>query len=214
MLLWRLFVRQKTSGRSALWKWLFLLLLACNLAFVAVLGSRLLQVREPDSYKLAVKPDKSIKLGTFVTNKDQLNKVVQHYLKPYQTDEMTYKLYTSSSTILFEGKYKVLGYEVPLYVYFEPYRLENGAVQLKLSSLSAGTLPLPEKDILVYIKKAYDLPKMVKVVPKESSIFINLPELDNEQGIYLEAVSIDLVNDNIAFDIYQKTAKIKEIAKK
>lgn len=200
---------QRTTGRFSLWKWLFLLLLAANLAFVGVIASRLLQVREPESYKLAVAEQKAIKIGSFVTTKEQLNQTVQFYLKPYQSDAMSYKLYTASSSILFEGKYKVLGYEVPLYVYFEPYRLENGAVQLKLLSLSAGTLPLPEKDILLYIKKSYDLPKMVKVVPKESSIFIQLPELDNPNGIYLEATSIDLVNDYIAFDIYQKTTKSK-----
>ncbi|MGT2865981.1 YpmS family protein [Streptococcus fryi] len=197
-------MKQRNNGKKSLWKWLFLLLLAINMAFVAVLASRLIEVREPETEQIKAPDKKAIKIGSFVTNKALLNETVATYLKPYQSKEMTYKLYAASTTILFEGKYNLLGYDVPLYVYFEPYRLENGAVQLKLTSLSAGTLPLPEKDVLVFIKKSYDLPKIVKVVPKDRSIIINLQDLTNEAGIYLEATSLDLINDNITFDIYKK----------
>lgn len=199
---------QKKVGKSSLWKWLFLILLAFNLAFLGIIASRLLQIREPEIHQIKEKKQKAIKLGTFVTDKEQLNETIRLYLKPYQSESTTYKVYTASSRMLFEGKYKVLGYEVPLYIYFEPYRLESGAVQLKLSSLSAGTLPLPEKDILLYIKRNYDLPKIVEIVPKESSIVIHLQDLENEAGIYLEANKIDLVGDQISFDIYQKTSNI------
>lgn len=47
---------------------------------------------------------------------------------------MSYKFYATSSSILFEGTYQLLGYEVPLYIYFQPHRLENGAVQLQVIS--------------------------------------------------------------------------------
>lgn len=200
---------QKKIGKSSLWKWLFLLLLAFNLSFLGVIASRLLQLREPEIHQIKETKQKAIKLGTFVTDKEQLNETIRWYLKPYQSKSMTYKIYTASSSMLFEGKYRVLGYDIPLYIYFEPYRLENGSVQLKLSSLSAGTLPLPEKDILLYIKKNYDLPKIVEIIPKDSSIIIRLQDLENEAGIYLEANKIDLVGDYISFDIYQKTSDIK-----
>ena len=62
-------MKQKKTGKLNIWKWLFLLLLAINLAFVSVLGSRLLQVREPDSYKLETQEQKAIKIGSFETNK-------------------------------------------------------------------------------------------------------------------------------------------------
>ena len=94
-----------------------------NLAFVGVVASRLLQVREPATENISNNQKKSIKVGTFSTNIEQLNDTVAAYLKDYQTKKMSYNVYATSSEIMFEGKYTLLGYEVPLYIYFQPSRL-------------------------------------------------------------------------------------------
>lgn len=198
-------MKQRIIGkRINIWKWLCLLILAINLAFIGVVASRIIQIREPEAENIATKTKGGIKIGTFSTTKEQLNKTVLSYLEDYQKKGMTYKLYATSSQILFEGTYTLLGYEVPLYVYFQPSRLENGAVQLKVTSFSVGTLPLPEDQVLKYIKSSYDLPKFVKIQPNQSTITINVQNLDNEEGIYLKAQTINLVNDDISFDIYKK----------
>lgn len=186
------------------WKWAFLLLLAFNTAFLAVIGSRIIQIREPKSELINQKAAKNIKIGTLTTTKEQLNEAVVSYLKDFQTKKMTYKVYATSSTILFEGIYQLLGYEVPLYIYFQPHRLTNGAIQLQVLSFSVGTLSLPEKDVLQYLKSSYKLPKFVEVLPKQSAIIINLQQLENDANIYLKAQKIDLVKDDIRFDIYKK----------
>lgn len=199
-------MKQRIIGKKInIWKWLCLLILAINLAFVGVVASRIIQIREPEAENIATKTKGGIKIGTFSTTKEQLNKTVVSYLEDYQKKGMTYKLYATSSQILFEGTYILLGYEVPLYVYFQPSRLENGAVQLKVTSFSVGTLPLPEDQVLKYIKSSYDLPKFVKIQPNQSTITINVQNLDNEEGIYLKAQTINLVNDDISFDIYKKS---------
>lgn len=197
-------MKQNLSGKINWWKWGLLLLLAINVAFVGVVASRLIQVREPSAETLKTTTAKSVKVGTFTTNKEQLNDTVATYLKDYQSKKFTYKVYAASSSILFEGSYELLGYEVPLYVYFEPNRLENGAVQLKVTSFSVGTLPLPELEVLQYIKSSYDLPDFVTISPKKSTITINLQSMKNDAGIYLKATTIDLVNDNFSFDIFKK----------
>ncbi|MCI7677885.1 MAG: YpmS family protein [Streptococcus orisratti] len=199
-------MKQRIIGKKInIWKWLCLLILAINLAFVGVVASRIIQIREPEAENIATKTKGGIKIGTFSTTKEQLNETVVSYLEDYQKKGMTYKLYATSSQILFEGTYTLLGYEVPLYVYFQPSRLENGAVQLKVTSFSVGTLPLPEDQVLKYIKSSYDLPKFVKIQPNQSTITINVQNLDNEEGIYLKAQTINLVNDDISFDIYKKS---------
>ncbi|MDY5634818.1 MAG: DUF2140 family protein [Streptococcus orisratti] len=199
-------MKQRIIGKKInIWKWLCLLILAINLAFIGVVASRIIQIREPEAENIATKTKGGIKIGTFSTTKEQLNKTVVSYLEDYQKKGMTYKLYATSSQILFEGTYTLLGYEVPLYVYFQPSRLENGAVQLKVTSFSVGTLPLPEDQVLKYIKSSYDLPKFVKIQPNQSTITINVQNLDNEEGIYLKAQTINLVNDDISFDIYKKS---------
>lgn len=186
------------------WKLGFLLILSLNVAFFGVLASRLIQVREPETQVTSSSSEEDIKVGTISTTKDQFNQALASYLEDYQTDTMSYSVYATSSAILFEGTYTFLGYEIPLYIYFQPSRLESGAIQLTIASISAGTLTLPEDDVLSYIASSYDLPEFVEVLPDDSKIVINLQDIKNDVDIYLKATTIDLVNDNFSFDIYKK----------
>ena len=171
-------MKLKTNGtKTNWWKWACLLILAINVAFVGVIASRLIQVREPAAQTITSKKAKSVKVGT---------------------------VYATSSAILFEGTYTFLGYEVPLYIYFQPSRLESGAIQLKITSFSVGTLTLPESEVLKYLKSSVDLPNFVEVLPKESVININIQNIKNDAGIFLKATTIDLVGDRFNFDIYKK----------
>lgn len=186
-----------------LWKWLFLLLLAINIGFVSVIGSRLLEIREPYVSEIVENKEDAIKIGTFVTDREQVNDTISAFLSEYQSKELTYTIYATEDKVLFEGKYKLLGYNVPLYVYFTPSTLKSGAIQLKVTSFSVGSLPLPQKTVLKYIKSTYDLPEIIEVVPKESIININVQDLENKLGVYLKATNIDLVGDQIQFDIFK-----------
>lgn len=198
-------MKQKKIGQKInWWKWLFLGLLAINIGLLLTLASRLITLREPDAQTVNVKVPKSFSIGTFSTDKDKLNQTILTYLKPYQTSQMTYKLYAANDTVMFEGTYRLFDYDIPLYVYFEPYRLEDGAVQLQVTSFSVGTLPLPQKEVLQYIKSSYDLPDIVKVEPNQSTITIQLQKLKNPNGIFIKAKQIDLLNDDIRFEIYKK----------
>ena len=195
---------KKNGKKINWWKWGFLLILAINIAFVGVIASRLIQVREPAAENVSSKQTDSVKVGTFSTNREQLNETVAAYLEDYQTDQMSYTVYATSSAIMFEGTYTLLGYEVPLYIYFQPSRLDSGAVQLKITSFSVGTLSLPKSEVLKYIKSSYKLPSFVEVLPDESAININIQNLENDADIYLEATTIDLVGGQFNFDIYKK----------
>lgn len=190
------------------WKLAFILLLAGQLAFISVIASRLIEVREPVTESVATNSkSKNISIGTITTTKEQLNATLAAYLSDMKSKNLTFKFYASSTTMLFEGKYTLLGYEVPLYVYFEPYVSENGAVQLKLTSFSAGTLSLPEGEVLKYLRKAYKLPEFVTVDTENSLITIDLTKLKNKQNIFVKAKKIDLKNDVITFEIYKKNRK-------
>ena len=108
-------MKLKTNGtKTNWWKWACLLILAINVAFVGVIASRLIQVREPAAQTITSKKAKSVKVGTVSTTREQLNNTVASYLKDYQTKNSSYNVYATSSAILFEGTYTFLGYEVPL----------------------------------------------------------------------------------------------------
>ena len=196
----------KNGTKTNWWKWGFLLILAINVAFVGVIASRLIQVREPAAQSISSKKDDNVKVGTISTTREQLNDTVASYLKEYQTKKTSYSVYATSSAIMFEGTYTFLGYEVPLYIYFQPSRLESGAIQLKITSFSVGTLTLPESEVLKYLKSSINLPDFVEVLPKESVININIQDIKNDADIFLKATTIDLVGDQFNFDIYKKNS--------
>ncbi|MBJ8349661.1 YpmS family protein [Streptococcus zalophi] len=201
-------MKQETDGKLRnYWKYGFLILLALNLSFIGVIASRVLQDREPEKRAVSIQTTDDFKIGQISTTKDQLNKTLTAYLKDYQTSDLTYNIYIRSQSILFEGTYKILGYDVPLYVYFEPYKLSSGAIQLKITSISAGTLPLPEKDVLKYINNTYDIPEFVEILPDEATINVNIQSMIIDNKIYLKAAALDLINDTINFDIYKKIIK-------
>ena len=79
-------MKLKTNGtKTNWWKWACLLILAINVAFVGVIASRLIQVREPAAQTITSKKAKSVKVGTVSTTREQLNNTVASYLKDYQT---------------------------------------------------------------------------------------------------------------------------------
>lgn len=196
-------MKQKTNGNNNIWKWLFLLLVAAILGLGLVLAGRMLTYRE-DTSQIKVAEGKETKIGTFTTTRDQLNDTVATYLEDYQSKDFSYKLYASNQQVLFEGEYAILGQKIPLYIYFQPSKLEDGSVLLTVSEISAGTLNLPKAEILNYLKKNYKLPDFISIDAKNATILIQLSAMKNDLDIYVKANTIDLYNDQIIFDIYRK----------
>ena len=97
-----------------------------------------------------------------------------------------------------------LGKDYPLYIYFQPSKLENGNILLTVKDFSVGTFQIPQRMVLQLLSKNKNIPKFVQISPKQSTITIVLPEIDNDFGIYVKANTIDLYNDKIVFDLYQK----------
>lgn len=197
-------MKHKKTGKINWWKWLFLFLLALNLSLVGVLASRLLTTGVDSQQTSQTETKSTIQVGSFSTTREQLTQTINSYLKSYQSKGTTFQVVIDSENIIFQGTYSLLGYEIPLYVYFEPYSLSTGAVQLKVTSVSAGNLALPESDILRYIKSSYDLPSFVQVLPDKSAINVNLQNLNQETDFSLKARQIDLLNDQFIFDIFKK----------
>ena len=51
--------------------------------------------------------------------------------------------------------------------------------------------------VLQLLSKNKNIPKFVQISPKQSTITIVLPEIDNDFGIYVKANTIDPYNDKI-----------------
>ncbi|HEM5207561.1 TPA: YpmS family protein [Streptococcus suis] len=196
-------MRLRKAGNLNIWKWLFLAQLALLIGCGIVLYTRIQTDRE-DLTKLVQTSGEDTKVGTFSTNREQLNQTITNYLKEYQTEEFSYQLFVTSQQVVFEGSYQVFGVTIPLYIYFQPSKMEDGSILLRITEISVGSLSLPKAEVLAYLQKNYKLPAFVKIDSEQAQVQVQLTELKNKLGLYGKANTIDLYNDQFIVDIYRK----------
>ncbi|MDR1605634.1 MAG: YpmS family protein [Streptococcaceae bacterium] len=185
------------------WKYLFLLILAFNIAIVAVVGFRITQHRDQAVLDKVSQVKGATKLAAVSTTTEQLNTLINKYLTKSQNDKMSYKFYLADKAVL-EGSYQLFDTEIPLYVYFEPYALKDGSVELKVSSISIGTLGLPTKTVLNYIKGTYNLPSFVTIKADDQELLIDLSKIEIAKDTFFQADKLDLKNGQFVFNLMQK----------
>ncbi|CYU53818.1 YpmS family protein [Streptococcus suis] len=196
-------MRPRKAGNLNIWKWLFLAQLALLIGCGIVLYTRIQTDRE-DLTKLVQTSTEDTKVGTFSTNREQLNQTLTNYLKEYQTEEFSYQLFVTSQQVVFEGSYQIFGVTIPLYIYFQPSKTEDGSILLRITEISVGSLSLPKAEVLAYLQKNYKLPAFVKIDSEQAQVQVQLTELKNKFGLYGKANTIDLYNDQFIVDIYRK----------
>ncbi|HEL2475399.1 TPA: YpmS family protein [Streptococcus suis] len=196
-------MRPRKAGNLNIWKWLFLAQLALLIGCGIVLYTRIQTDRE-DLTKLVQTSGEDTKVGTFSTNREQLNQTLTNYLKEYQTEEFSYQLFVTSQQVVFEGSYQIFGVTIPLYIYFQPSKMEDGSILLRIIEISVGSLSLPKAEVLAYLQKNYKLPAFVKIDSEQAQVQVQLTELKNKFGLYGKANTIDLYNDQFIVDIYRK----------
>ncbi|CYW68848.1 TPA: YpmS family protein [Streptococcus suis] len=196
-------MRPRKAGNLNIWKWLFLAQLALLIGCGIVLYTRIQTDRE-DLTKLVQTSGEDTKVGTFSTNREQLNQTITNYLKEYQTEEFSYQLFITSQQVVFEGSYQIFGVTIPLYIYFQPSKMEDGSILLRITEISVGSLSLPKAEVLAYLQKNYKLPAFVKIDSEQAQVQVQLTELKNKLGLYGKANTIDLYNDQFIVDIYRK----------
>ncbi|MBO4110021.1 YpmS family protein [Streptococcus suis] len=196
-------MRPRKAGNLNIWKWLFLAQLALLIGCGIVLYTRIQTDRE-DLTKFVQTSTEDTKVGTFSTNREQLNQTLTNYLKDYQTEEFSYQLFVTSQQVVFEGSYQIFGVTIPLYIYFQPSKMEDGSILLRIIEISAGSLSLPKAEVSAYLQKNYKLPAFVKIDSEQAQVQVQLTELNNKFGLYGKANTIDLYNDQFIVDIYRK----------
>ena len=95
---------------SKVWKWLFLGLLALNLALISVVTVRIMTPVEMSPVSL---PKGAAKIGKYSMSKEELDASLRGFAQDYSTDKMRFKVKVTNSKIVFESNYKVLGHAVP-----------------------------------------------------------------------------------------------------
>ena len=173
----------------------------------AVLVVRINSKREPE---LATKNTGVVsKESTFQVQltKSQTNELLNYYLNEFQKDSKVKYSFVLENQALLQGTFPFMGHDLIFYLYFEPTVTDGGNVQLKAKSISIGTLSLPISELMKYVKTQFKLPAWVIVNSKDEIIELHLNEFQLKGGMYLGAEKIDLLGDEIKFNVFLPTKK-------
>ncbi|QCI86460.1 DUF2140 family protein [Vagococcus zengguangii] len=184
------------------WKLAFLGLLAAIIGGIIFIGVRLSDTREV-AYKEQVEEVVFEDKPSFqlVSNKEDLNRIINHYLTKYLSNKsVNYEFYLENQALL-NGTFKLLGFPVEFYLYFEPFVMSDGNVMLEAKSVSIGSLNLPMTQVLKQVAKM-DLPEWVEVKSKEEQVILHLNQLEIEDDIRIKADKINLIDDDIRLSVY------------
>ncbi|EOT42818.1 MULTISPECIES: YpmS family protein [Enterococcus] len=193
------FTIKKMNG----WKIAFLVLTAFIIGSGIFLGTRIFSNREPNYSKSAKVSDKQgQEVTTISMNKSQLNTLIDYYLTDFQKDSSVKYQFALENEAMLSGETKVLNFPVQFYLYFDPYVMENGNIQLRAKSMSIGTLGLPIEEVMKLVKRGYDFPDWIDVTPKDKSITLRLDQFQLPTGLFVKAKKINLIDDEIQVGLY------------
>lgn len=182
------------------WKYSFIVLLALIIGTVGFVGYNVSAPQTP-----AVKTEKVIKAdSTFEIQmqKKQINSLVAYYLQNYLQDSKIKYQFTLGQQAILSGQFKFLGFPVEFNLFFQPYVVENGDVQLKAKQLAVGQLKVPMSFVFNYIQRQYKFPKWVVLNAKKNTITLRLNEFKLDNGIQVTAKHINLKQDKIDLSVY------------
>ncbi len=185
------------------WMVAFFVLLGVVVGSGIVVASRILEPREvltSNSAKLVERDGSPV--VTIESTKQQVNELIAFYLQDYSEKSGLDYTFTLENQALLNGQFKVLGMPVNFYLYFDPYVMENGNVQLKAKSLSIGTLGVPIKEVMKLVKRSYKLPSWIEIKPSDGTVLIRLDQFRMQNGLFIKAEKIDLVDDEIKASLY------------
>lgn len=185
------------------WKVAFFALIAIVIGSGIFLFTRITEKRELVQAEIPALVDRE---GSPVlnirSNKEQINALIAFYLDEYQKDSDVQYDFVLENEALLTGEFKILGFPVTFYLYFDPYVMDNGNVQLKATSLSIGTLGVPINEVMKMIQRNQSLPEWIEIDPKEETVMIRLDQFRMQNGLFIKADKINLIDDEIQVSLY------------
>lgn len=199
------------NKRKALRPWLVILLIILGIiiGLISIVLFRIGSKREGESTQIVAGEKRTEATFQVQLTKKQTNELMNYYLNEYQKDSKVKYNFVLENQAMLQGTFPFLGHDLNFYLYFEPSVLNNGDVQLKAKSISIGTLSLPISELMGYVKSKFKLPEWVEVNTKDEQITLHLSEFQLKGGMYIGAEKIDLVGDEIRFNVFLPVSQQK-----
>ncbi|MFD1019918.1 YpmS family protein [Thalassobacillus hwangdonensis] len=192
---------ESSTKKRNKWKLLFFTLAALNIGIVLwVLGLVFL----PTTYTIVNVEDEASSDEsefTIVSTKENLERLVNEYLSEFNgSSGMDYSI-SLERNVKLTGNIEAFDQKIPITLELEPVVQENGDVILQQEKISLGKLPLPNKKVLEYVNKSYNLPEWVVVNPNEENIYVAVNEIQPASNFNVKVDRFNLKTNQLAFKI-------------
>ena len=185
------------------WKRLFILLLGLNVALVFLLFTFFLFMINDTGNETKIptidSTEKQVALQ-IKTNKQDLNRVINHYLDTELSSTYDYRVLLTDQVELY-GAIPIFNEELNVKLTFEPKPLENGDLELQQKNMSIGNLSLPPSLVLKFIQNSYSLPEWIMIQPSKEKIYVSLNTFKLKSNFKVLVDEFNLKDDDIRFSL-------------
>ncbi|MFZ0443543.1 MAG: YpmS family protein [Bacillus sp. (in: firmicutes)] len=185
------------------WKRLFILLLGLNVALVFLLFTFFLFMINDTGNETkipTINPTHKQVVLQIKTNKQDLNRVINHYLEKELHSTYDYQVLLTDQVELY-GAIPIFNEELNVKLTFEPKPLENGDLELQQKNMSIGNLSLPPSLVLKFIQNSYSLPEWVMIQPSKEKIYVSLNTFKLKSNFKVLVNEFNLKDDDIRFSL-------------
>lgn len=144
---------------------------------------------------------KNAAIFTVQANKQQLETLINDQIHTDKNARLSYRVAIGDQVAL-NGNYRLLFTGIPFSLTFNPV-VSHGDIILKESEVKLGSIRLPDKQVLSFLKAGSQFPKWVIIQPDKRQIYINLTAVQIQQGLYLQAEKIDLPKNIVSFTVHR-----------
>ncbi|EOV8883180.1 YpmS family protein [Listeria innocua] len=183
------------------WKWICLTLISLLILLAGWLYLTVFVLSPQEEPTPSLISNKSnIEFQTSTTKSD-LNQLISSYIEEFSKEQdIGYKVFVANN-VNFTAEAKIFGEPVELRLKFSPKVVDNGNIELSLTDMSVGALPLPVSYVMNYVNKNYKFPEWVTVLPKKEKIYLSLDKLKLKGDTKVRADTLNLKKDDISFTL-------------
>ena len=136
-----------------------------------------------------------------VTDKNQLNRVINLYLEEELDEQFTGYNVMIAEHVQLSGALQVFGFDVDFLLRMDPYVVDDGSLQLRATSIQLGSFDLPIGIAMNVLSQQLDLPYWIRVDSEQQMILVALNEFQLENDVQFAMQRIDLQEDDIRLNI-------------
>jgi uncharacterized protein YpmS len=185
------------------WKKRFTILLSVNIVVFAVLSVYLYYPIPKTELEIASNQYKTKNSSEFVvrTTKQNVNNLANAYIdKLLANSDQHYSINLDEDVALY-GELPFFSSTVPLLIHFDPIVQKNGDLVLKQKSIAVGSLRLPNKKIMGYVKKYLPVPNWVVIMPDKEEVYVKVTKMDIKSNFEVGVEQFNVEENMIAFRI-------------